>query len=197
MKKIFSIYTFTFFRLIEEKIWGNRINSNVCFASISILIATLAGALNTGSYIINDWFYTDLECSWYMTIMTLLFIMLFNIMESIFAAEDAKVATLRSLLVVGSMLLGTAVGAITSVVVAIILAIAATIFFFSLLFRALTGSLRGEKAQLESNDLIEFMTGSGKVSGNLSQDGQTFYADNGKTYERDSIVSDNWYEKEG
>lgn len=203
MKKIFSIKTISFFNIIEKNIWGDCINTNPYFATICILVATLVTALTTGGNIINSWFDTDIQCSWYITITIVLFLTVLNVLESILAAEDAKTATLRSLLVFAGLLIGALVGAITSVIMAIILAILAVILFFHVLSGAISGagsssrkSSNNGKEELETTDLIEFMTGSGNVTGRKSLDGLTFYGDNGKIYERESTFSKDWYEKQ-
>lgn len=195
MKKSFPIKKIvTFFHSIEKNIWGEDINANPCFATISILFATLIAAITTGGNIINSWFDTDLQCSWYITMTILLFIMVLNVLESILAAENAKVATLRSLLVIGCMLGGALVGAITSVVIAIILAIAAVVLGLYLLSGALSGAASGGSkkgdVELRSYDIIDVMMGQDKISGTMSSDGLTFDGSNGKTYVRDSCSGD-------
>jgi hypothetical protein len=199
MKKSFPIKIVTFFHSIEKNIWGEDINANPCFATISILLATLVAAITTGGNIINSWFDTDLQCSWYITMTILLFIMVLNVLESILAAENAKVATLRCLLVIGCMIGGALVGALTSVVVAIILAIAAVVLFLYLLLGALSGAASGGskkgEVELKSDDIIDFMLGQDKISGTLSSDGLTFDGNNGKSYVRESTSSNDWYEK--
>ena len=151
MKKSFPIKIVTFFHSIEKNIWGEDINANPCFATISILLATLVAAITTGGNIINSWFDTDLQCSWYITMTILLFIMVLNVLESILAAENAKVATLRSLLVIACMLGGALVGALTSVVVAIILAIAAVVLGLYLLSGALSGAVSSSSSSSSSS----------------------------------------------
>ena len=129
----------------------------------------------------------------------LLFIMVLNVLESILAAENAKVATLRCLLVIACMLGGALVGALTSVVVAIILAIVAVVLFLYLLLGALFGAASGGskkgEVELKSNDIIDVMLGQDKISGTLSSDGLTFDGNNGKSYVRESTSSNDWYEK--
>ena len=199
MKKSFPIKIVTFFHSVEKNIWGEDINANPCFATISILVATLAAGITTGGNIINSWFDTDLQCSWYITMTILLFIMVLNVLESILAAENAKVATLRSLLVIACMLGGALVGALTSVVIAIILAIAAVVLFLYLLSGAVSGGLSGGSkkgdVELRSYDIIDVMMGQDKLSGTMSSDGLTFDGNNGKTYVRESTSSNDWYEK--
>ena len=199
MKKSFPIKIVTFFHSIEKNIWGEDINANPCFATISILVATLAAGITTGGNIINSWFDTDLQCSWYITMTILLFIVVLNVLESILAAENAKVATLRSLLVIACMLGGALVGALTSVVIAIILAIAAVVLFLYLLSGAVSGGLSGGSkkgdVELRSYDIIDVMMGQDKLSGTMSSDGLTFDGNNGKTYVRESTSSNDWYEK--
>lgn len=199
MKKLFSINTVSFFHLLEKNIWGNRINTNVCFGTISILVSTVIAAITTGANIINGWFDTDLQCSWYISMLAVLFIMVLNVQESILAAEDAKVAILRSLLVIGFILLGVIIGALTSVVVAICVAILALIFFISLLSGAVGGAMESGnkkgKTELHSGDIIDFMLGQEKISGSTSFDGLEFHGDNGKTYVRESTSSSDWFEK--
>lgn len=199
MKKSFPIKIVTFFHSIEKNIWGEDINANPCFATISILLATLVAAITTGGNIINSWFDTDLQCSWYITMTILLFIMVLNVLESVLAAENAKVATLRSLLVLACMLGGALVGALTSVVIAIILAIAAVVLFLYLLSGAVSGGLSGGSkkgdVELRSYDIIDVMMGQDKLSGTMSSDGLTFDGNNGKTYVRESTSSNDWYEK--
>ena len=184
MKKSFPIKIVTFFHSIEKNIWGEDINANPCFATISILVATLAAGITTGGNIINSWFDTDIQCSWYITMTILLFIMVLNVLESILAAENAKVATLRCLLVFGCMLGGALVGAITSVIIAIILAIAAVVLGLYLLLGALSGAASGGskkgEVELKSDDIIDVILGQDRLSGTLSSDGLTFDGNNGK-----------------
>ena len=188
MKKSFPIKIVTFFHSIEKNIWGEDINANPCFATISILLATLVAAITTGGNIINSWFDTDLQCSWYITMTILLFIMVLNVLESVLAAENAKVATLRCLLVIACMIGGALVGALTSVVVAIILVIAAVILGLYLLSGAVSGAASGGSkkgdVELRSYDIIDVMMGQDKISGTMSSDGLTFDGNNGKSYVR-------------
>ena len=124
----------------------------------------------------------------------LLFIFVLNLLESIFASEDAKTAILRSLLVAGSILAGVLIGAITSVVIAIIIAVIAFIFCISLFFSGHIPSndKNNGKEAINRYDLIE---GHEIITGRKSFDGLTFYGDNGKTYGRESTSSEDWYEK--
>ena len=91
----------SFFQRIENSIWGEQIVSNKYFASLSIILVALIGALVTGGKILNSNPDLDIEVSLYSAITTVLVIAVLNIYESIIAAENTKIATLRALLIFG------------------------------------------------------------------------------------------------
>lgn len=187
----------SFFQRIENSIWGEQIVSNKYFASLSIILVALIGALVTGGKILNSSPDLDIEVSLYSAITAVLVIAVLNIYESIIAAENAKIATLRALLIFGFIVAAFFVGVLTSVVIAIIIAIAAAIIALIVMVKLALGALTGEprqKAELRSNDIIDFMTGNDKKEGELSSDGLTFYEKGGKTWKRESTSSNDWYE---
>lgn len=186
----------SFFQRIENCIWGDQIVSNKYFASLSIILVALIGAVVTGGEFLNFVFNWDIKVSFYPAITITLVIAVVNIYESIIATDSAKIAILRALLVLGFILASFFLGVLTSVVIATIIAITvaiiALIVVVKLAFTALTGGPR-KKAQLRSYDIIDFMTGNDKKEGELSSDGLTFYEKGGITWKRESTSSNDWY----
>ena len=50
----------TFFGALERKIWGDKINANPYFATLSILAVMLAGAVSGGGRLFYEWFGWDM-----------------------------------------------------------------------------------------------------------------------------------------
>lgn len=118
MKKIL------WFSNLENKIWGENINTNKYYASLSIFLTALIGALFALSTILQSPIDED------NIIWIILFIFLPNLAESIFATNSIKITILRTLLIG----IFTALAAVLGYIGAIVVAIIATLFILLLAF---------------------------------------------------------------
>ena len=184
----------SFFQRIENNIWGNQLISNKYYASFSIILVAFIGAMVTGGKILNSTFDLDIEVSFYSAITIIFFITALNIYESIIATDNVKIAMLRALLVFGFIIASFFFGILTSVIIAIIIAIVVVIITFVFILKIALSAGSRQKAQLRSNDIIDFVSGTNKKEGELSADGLTFYEKGGKRWRRDSTLSEDWYE---
>jgi|GEM_PF-1178184 len=195
MKKNFKIQNvLSFFHAIDERIWNNKVASNQYYASLSIIIVALIGALVTGGKILNSTFNLNIEASVYSAITIVLIIVGMNIYESIIAANDIKTATLRSLLLFATLIIAFFVGVLASIVIAIIIVI---VFAIWLIITILGGTFKGrKKARLKSQDIIDFMSNTDITNGEISDDGLTFYENgSGNIWKRESTSSNEWYKE--
>ena len=112
MKNLLSIVY-----LIDKKIWGEKINPNLYFATICMMLVAVTGALQGGAGIINRLFDTYIEMNPVGSIGFCIFIFGINMYESIIASEDIRTAFLRSLLMLAMTAGLASLGYIASVVV--------------------------------------------------------------------------------
>lgn len=160
----------SFFQRIENSIWGEQIVSNKYFASLSIILVALIGALVTGGKILNSTFDLDIEVSFYSAITTGLVIAVLNIYESIIAAENAKIAILRSLLVFGMIVAAFFVGVLTSVVLAIIIAITLAILLLIVVLKGGVSAMTDTSSNKDNS--VQNDTSSTEEETLLSVDGE-------------------------
>ena len=184
----------SFFNALEKRIWNNQIDTHKYFATICILIVCLIGALTTGGEILRHSLDWDINVSTYASLLVVCMIILYNIYESIINTQTPMIAFLRSLLILGVLILAYAIGCLASVVLAAIIVIVCiilfVIFLYKLIFNVMTDGPR-TKATLRSSELTDW-TGLGDKTGELSSDGLTFYADDGSEWKREDTNSNNW-----
>lgn len=118
----------TFFYYWEEKLWDKKVDANKYFATISILMAAIFGALTGGGNALKGFFGTDTEISTTASIGMCILLWGVNMAESIVASTDAWTAFKRSLLMMGCIAGAYIAGFLLAVVVIIIVAIVIAIF---------------------------------------------------------------------
>ncbi len=128
------------FHKFEKKIWGDNINTNKYYASISLIIAALAGAMVSASEIMNDIINTNINIDEDSIPWVIALIFLPNLAESIFSAKSTKIIILRSLLIAVFTVLAALIGFITSIVVALIASLLIILFAFSIITSGIGGS---------------------------------------------------------
>ncbi|WP_143029391.1 hypothetical protein [Alistipes timonensis] len=184
----------TFFGAIERNIWGDKINANPYFATLSILAVMLAGAVAGGGRLFYEWFRWDMAMNNVAMAALIVWIWGYNVAESIIAAEDWKVALGRSLLLLPVLILAFVFGAVASVVVICLVILWLALMFISYALTS-SGGRSGSRSGGSSSDddpSIELSTGR-KVSGTFA--GDDFHGSDGKTYKRTGWGSSDW-EKE-
>ena len=187
-KSLFSIlYT------LDKNIWDEQINPNKYFATVTLLCCTLIGILWGSSNYLAEMFDWDIKITLTSSLASVIVLTGYNIAESIIAAETAKIATLRSLMMTGFMILGFVAGLVGSVILLVILTIIIGFYFIILVIKiALGGSAGGSgggsgKIILndgtvltnKQSDLIGFGS---SYTGN---DGHKYRTDDGKNFRRE------------
>ena len=102
----------TFFGALERKIWGDKINANPYFATLSILAVMLAGAVSGGGRLFYEWFGWDMAMNNVAMAALIVWVWGYDVAESIVAAEDWKAALGRSLLLLPVLILAFVFGAV-------------------------------------------------------------------------------------
>ena len=129
---------------LDKNIWGERINPNKYFATICLLCCALSGILWGGSNYLAGMFDWDIDITLTISLAAVIIFIGYNIAESIIATDSAKIAVLRSLMMIGIMILGFIAGALGSVILLLILTIIIAIYFLLTVIRvALSGGSNG------------------------------------------------------
>lgn len=123
----------TWFWTWEKKIWGDKVNANQYFATLSILFAAMLGACVGGGMVFHEGFGWNTDTNLVAIGALLILLWGYNIAESIVASETAMIALWRSLLIMTCILMAFTIGVIASVVVIILV----TIWFVLLLIGSL------------------------------------------------------------
>ncbi len=181
---------FTILHTLDKNIWGEHINSNKYLATITLLFCTLFGVILGGGFYLGDLFDWNINISTTASIASVIVMIGYNIAESIIAADSAKIAALRALMMCGIMILGFVAGLVGSVILLIILTIIIGIYIIILVLKlALFGEDGGrEKIILEdgtelTNKQSDLMLGGGaSYTGN---DGYHYHTDDGRTFRRE------------
>lgn len=119
----------TLLHRMDKKLWGEQIESNPYFASISALFISILGGIYAILCIV-DGYYDD--SSLYDGIIPAIYgIWIMNIGESIFATKDVKTPILRSLLLLLIFPLSFILGGIVVVVVLLIVIIGLALLLMS------------------------------------------------------------------
>lgn len=168
---------------LDKRIWGDQINPNKYMSTGTLLICILLGILWGGSSFLNGMFDLDINIYISATLAIVSILTGYNIAESIIATNSAKIATMRSLMMAGFMILGVILGVIGSV---ILLAILTIIICIYLIFIILTGSTYGggqKKWKLDNGDVVteekgmfgeKYYTGSSGQNYETDNDGESF-----------------------
>lgn len=148
----------TWFYTLEKGWWGDKVQSNPYLATISLMFVALLGALTGGGNTLNSWFDWNTEVVLLTTLGVVGLITVYNVGESILAAQNGKVAMLRAVVLLLGMLLAFGVGYLMAVVVLVIVAIW---FVFTFLTGALAGagSKKGTKYTLDDGTEVVRETG--------------------------------------
>ncbi len=150
MKKIL-----TWFNNYDRSFFGDKIECNDYFATVSIMISALSGGA-VGLMSITD---GDMDSvAVFMAVNAVSFIIL-NVAESIMTAKDTRTIILRSLLMTLAIALASAVGYFAAMVVVIIVAIWLILLAISLIFSG--GSSSGRRRGTLSDGTEVEETGSG------------------------------------
>ncbi len=114
---------FTWFKAIDNRIWGEKVDSNDYFATCSIMVAALIGAIYGGGTVLNEWFDWN-TINWApISVICVIVDGLFacNVCESIIVSDSIGSSVGRSMLLMLAMALAAAAGYILAVVVVIII----------------------------------------------------------------------------
>lgn len=187
-KNLFSIlYT------LDKNIWDEQINPNKYLSTVTLLCCALIGILWGGSNYLAGMFDWDIKITLTTSLASVVFLIGYNIAESIIAAETAKIAALRSLMMTGIMILGFVAGLVGSVILLAILTIIIGIYLIIFVIKiALGGSAGGSgggrrkiilddgtELTNKQSDLIGFGS---SYTGN---DGHHYHTDDGENFRRE------------
>lgn len=176
----------TFFWGIDQRLWGERLNTNPYLATLSIIVVALAGALVGGGSLLAEWFDWNTTVNLAAMVGSLIVIWGYNVTESIIGAEDWKVALWRSLLLLGVFLLAFIAGVVLSVVVICAVVIWLVIM---VLLGALRGSAGGSAKRITLDDGTELSNGRSDLLGGGSSysgnDGHTYHTDDGHSFRQE------------
>ncbi len=149
----------TWFNSIEQSIFGDKIESNVYFSTISIMFAALTGAMLGGGDILYSWDIISDKMNPTATYSFLVILASLNIAESIMAAKTVGTGFFRTLLVTVAIPLAAAIGYAVAVIVFIIILLWLILLGFSVALGGGSGS--GKKRGILSDGTEVEETGSG------------------------------------
>lgn len=132
----------TWFWNLDKRIWGDKIEANRYFATLSIMYAVLMGAFTGGGRVFSEWFGWNTATSIVAMGALLIFIWGVNLAESIVASRTAMVALWRSLLLLLILILAFVFGVVTSVVAIFLVSAWIVLSFIGYALRSSGGSGR-------------------------------------------------------
>ncbi len=156
MKKIL-----TWFSSIEKSIFGDKVVSNDYFATITIMIAALSGALMGGGDFLREMDLFDGNVNEFATYALLIGLITLNIGESIMVSKTVGAGFGRSFILLAAIPLAAVIGYIVAVIVFIIIMLYIVLIAISV---ALGGSSSGsgkKKRGVLSDGTEVVQTGSG------------------------------------
>lgn len=161
------------FYTIDKKLWGDKIETNPYFATLSILFVALVGACSGAGRIFYEWFDWDVATN--NVAMAYLFILIWgmNLCESIVASESTWIGLWRPLLMLLIFALVFAFGFIASVVV-IFLVTAWVVLMLAGALLSGSGGGNSKKKRYSLNDGTEVEEESDGVYRDVSGSGRTF-----------------------
>ncbi len=172
----------TWFYTLEKGWWGDKVQSNPYLATISLMFVALLGALTGGGNTLHNWFNTDTQMILLTALGVVCIIAIYNVGESILAAQNGKVATLRAVVLLLGMFLAFGVGYLMAVVVLVIVAIWFVVTF-------LTGALAGVGSKKGAKYTLDDGTEVVRETGLFGE--ESFREKHGsRTFERTSSGSD-------
>ena len=172
---------------IEKKIWGEQTNPNRYLATFIILLAAIMGAFLGGSEFLNEMFNWDIKSlTLTASIGMLIFLIAYNVAESIIATETANVATLRSLILSGFVILAFVIGVVASVIILLAVTIFVAIYIIITAIQIALGNgvgSKGKRWKLDNGDQVReekgllgesYYKGSSGKSYDTNDGGETF-----------------------
>ena len=176
---------FTILYRLDKKIYGEQISPNKYMATATLMCSTLFGVLLGGSSFLGGMFNWEIHTSLSASLVAVIYLVGYNIAESIIAADSAKVATLRSLMITGILALGFVLGIVGSVIV---LAILTIIIVFYIFLTVIFGEKRGgskiilNDGTVLSNKKSDLLGTGASYDGN---DGKRYHTDDGHTFRQE------------
>ncbi len=128
----------SWFSLIEESIWGGKVESNRYFATISIMFSAVIGAFIGGSGFLEDNFDLSFSFGGNTLPAVLLFgavISILNIAESVLACKSVGAVFARSGLLLAMVPAAYALGYALSIVVIIIVSLVLAVLVLSFVLK--------------------------------------------------------------
>lgn len=178
---------FTILYSMDKSIWGDRVNPNKYLSTISLLFCMLIGIIWGGSRYIESLFDWNIEVSLTASLAMVCVLIGYNIAESIIATDSAKIALLRTLMMLVIMVLGFVAGLIGSVILLAILTLVIVIYLFITFIQLLLngGPNDGKRRwKLDNGDVVteqkglmgeSYYTGSSGKSYDTNDGGDSFY----------------------
>lgn len=175
---------FTILYRLDKKIYGEQISPNKYLATVTLICSMLFGVLLGGSSFLGGMFNWEIHTSLSASLVAVIYLVGYNIAESIIAADTAKVAILRSLMITGILALGFVLGIVGSVIV---LAILTIIIVFYIFLAVVFGEKGGSKIILNdgtvlSNKKSDILGTGASYDGN---DGKRYHTDDGQTFRQE------------
>lgn len=135
----------TFFHVWEDQLWGDRVDANDNFSSLTVWITTIVTAIAVCSKFFSTFDFNPelLGEGAKIGLGTAILCWTFNFAESIIACKDVSVILKRSLLLLFVLLGGVIIGTLLSIVVIAIVCIVFAIIVFYFVVGLITGSLKG------------------------------------------------------
>lgn len=173
-----------FFVEIDKRLWGDKVNANPFFASLSVLLAAIGGAMYGGGSVLHDWFDWNLLMNPAALGATILLIWCYNVVESILASENWAPALFRPLLILAMMLLAFFVSIALSVIVLFLVAVVLVIWLFSLFIGMALDNGKAKRAVLE-DEYGNRIKGTHHGDSFTSNDGRHFSKNSSGKWEED------------
>lgn len=166
----------SWFREVDNKIWGEKIDANKYFTTLSITVTALYGALIGGSRTLYSWFGWDFNIPNNVAILIIL-IMIYcgNVGESVVAAKKASVALWRSVMLLFVIAAAFVLGYLASVVAIVVIAV-------WLVFTALGVILSGRASNSSKKYILDNGDEVKESGSDLLGGGKYYKTNNGKEY---------------
>ncbi len=137
----------TWMYALDKSMWGEGIEPNRYFATLSLMLTALSGALCGGGNTLDSWFDMGTVMNMVSILGTLILVWGLNVAESIMAAEKISVAVLRPLVMLLFMAICFAASYLLAVIVIVIIMIWLII---TLLSGAISGALSSKGSSSSS-----------------------------------------------
>lgn len=170
---------------LDRRIWGDKLETNRYFATLSVLGAALAGACAGGGQVLGAWFRWDLAVSNVAVIGLSIFIWGLNVAESIIASKGFAIPVWRSLLLLVTLLAATSIGYAGAVVVLFLILIVLVLFVVAGGIGAMGGGGASGSSSSSDDEQEEYIYNEygGKVTLKEGFGGKKYGSD-GRTYDR-------------